>query len=236
MRKITLEEIKLKGACSYGVKYFIDNFKDEVSVEELLKKLYEEKENSYLSWVINNNELDNKDFKLINNGKNNVGYSNTGDWNTGYNNTGSRNTGDSNTGSRNTGDSNTGNRNTGDWNRTNYSTGFFNTEEKNIIAFNKQTSINRSDYIELISKTKIYSMGILINVWVSESEMSDQEKIDNPDFYNKDGYLKCLTQEEISKKRQFIWDKLSENEKENIYKLPNFDKEIFEEIMMIKII
>ena len=27
----------------------------------------------------------------------------------------------------------------------------------------------------------------------------------------------------------------SENEKENIYKLPNFDKEIFEEIMMIKI-
>ena len=71
-----------------------------------------------------------------NTGDSNTGYSNTGDrntgnWNTGYSNTGDSNTGDRNTGYSNTGDSNTGYRNTGNWNTGYWNTGYRNTGDRN---------------------------------------------------------------------------------------------------------
>ena len=171
-----------------------------------------------------------------NTGDMNTGDRNTGDKNTGYRNTGNRNTGDRNTGywntgDRNTGDMNTGGRNTGDrntgyWNKTDYSTGFLCDQESDVLIFNKKTTLKREDAKKLLLNSLI-ELDIQINIWVHDLDMSDEEKIENPNFYVQEGYLKCLSKKEISEKRQEIYNKMSEEEKEKIKNLPNFDAEIF---------
>ena len=80
-------------------------------------------------------------------GDRNTGNCNAGDRNTGYGNAGDRNTGDENAGDRNTGDFNAGNRNTGDGNATSCSSGFFCQEEPNVICFDVDTGMKRSEFI-----------------------------------------------------------------------------------------
>jgi (2Fe-2S) ferredoxin len=93
-----------------------------------------------------------------NTGIRNTGYGNTGDRNTGIRNTGNGNTGDRNTGIRNTGIRNTGDWNTGYWNTGDcntgygnaayYSSGFFCQKEQLVISFDKQTRLNRAEFLQ----------------------------------------------------------------------------------------
>jgi hypothetical protein len=188
---------------------------------------------------------------IVNDGKNctglgNTGSRNTGDWNTGSRNTGSRNTGDWNTGSRNTGDWNTGSRNTGsrntgdwntgsrntgdwntgDWNSTNYSTGFFNSVEQNIFLFNKPTSMSR-DEIHSLKGIQILNWNFENSWWIYSVNMSDDEKKSNPKYETTGGYLKTVDFKTACK---MMWENLSENERQEVMKLPNFDSNIFYEI------
>ena len=164
----------------------------------------------------------------------NTGNCNTGDWNTGNCNTGDWNTGDWNTGNRNTGDWNTGNCNTGDWNTgdfntCNWSTGLFNTEEKTVLIFNKDSGLTwdeiiNQDWYIAIEKNKFK---LTEWIWYTEEEMKD-----SPIRQAIQGYLKQYTFEEACLN---WWDSLSNEAKELIKTIPNFDKEIFKQITGIEV-
>ena len=165
-----------------------------------------------------------------NTGYRNTGDSNTGDRNTGYSNTGDSNTGDRNTGDWNTGYSNTGNRNTGDWNKTDRSAGVFCNEEPKMMMFNKETDMTwkewqNSEAYDILTRVKK-------SVWVWYDDMTDKEREENPSSKTCDGYLK-----EIEKKigTKEWWNNLEMYKKATIIQLPNFDLDIFNDIMELKI-
>ena len=168
-----------------------------------------------------------------NTGHRNTGRRNTGDWNTGRRNTGDcntgrRNTGDWNTGDRNTGDCNTGHRNTGDWNAGDYNTGFFNTQTHDKMnVFDVLTS--REEWNKCNKPDFIY---FSLTEWVSESDMSDEEKADNPSYKTTEGYLKSFDYKEAF---QASYNRASEEDRKKIFNLPNFDADKFLEISGIDV-
>ena len=168
-----------------------------------------------------------------NTGNNNTGDSNTGNRNTGYRNTGNWNTGNWNTGYRNTGDSNTGNSNTGNnntgsWNTCNKETGFFNTQETDTVrVFNNECS--RVVWEEADKPDFIY---FNLTEWVCESDMNSQEKIDHTTFQTTGGYLKVYGYKEAFQKS---WGEAGEEDRAKLFKLPNFDAEVFKEISGIDV-
>jgi len=142
--------------------------------------------------------------------------------NTGYMNTGNSNTGNSNTGYRNTGDMNAGNRNTGNWN-----TGYMNTDSSTIRMFNKDTGLK---FGEIFFPDYWY---FHLTEWVREEDMTDQEKKDHETEYkDTQGYLKVYDYKEAFKAS---WDKATPEDRAKTFKLPNFDKQIFEEISGINV-
>ena len=166
-------------------------------------------------------------------GKGNSGDCNSGDCNSGNRNSGNRNSGDWNSGDCNSGDCNSGNRNSGDWNKTNYATGCFNTEETTIMIFNKPSDMKLCDWRGCNARYILSRMPFDNLVWVDFSGMTDAEKEQNPNAETTGGYLKGkrVTQEQ----KQKWYDALSEDDKNEIKSLPNFDADIFEEITGIDV-
>ena len=115
---------------------------------------------------------------------------------------------------------------TGDWNSTNYSTGFFNSVEQNIFLFNKPTSMSR-DEIHSLKGIQILNWNFENSWWIYSVNMSDDEKKSNPKYETTGGYLKTVDFKTACK---MMWENLSENERQEVMKLPNFDSNIFYEI------
>ena len=174
----------------------------------------------------------------------NTGYYNTGNYNTGDCNTGNRNTGNYNTGNRNTGNYNTGNRNTGYCNTGNYNTGnyntgdrntgLFNTDEPNARLFNKVLNIKMRDI-------DIYRINNILNfinkrdvklVWKYTEDMTVEEKEKYPEHTTTGG---ALMKVKVKVNVQEEWEKVSQDDKDFITSLPNFDKDIFYECTGIKV-
>ena len=180
---------------------------------------------------------------LENTGNCNTGNCNTGNWNTGDRNTGNcntgdwntgdRNTGNWNTGDRNTGDWNTGNRNTGDWNTASYNTGCFNTEEQKIMLFNKPSNMTYREWIDSDARCLLNQIPKDVVEWVYEEYMTDEEKAANPTYETTGGYLKVLDESECG---QIWWDSLTDDKKNIIKSIPNFDAEIFKQCTGIKVV
>ena len=166
-----------------------------------------------------------------NTGNRNIGNWNTGYCNTGHCNTGSRNTGNENTGDRNTGDRNTGDRNTGDWNSTNFSSGIFNSVEQPLYIFNLPTKISRNE-IRNHKGIKILDWNFENSWWIYSENMSDEEKSIHPEHETTGGYLKTVDFKTACK---MMWDKLSDDEKQCVKEIPNFNAEVFKEITGIEI-
>ena len=162
-----------------------------------------------------------------NTGNRNTGNSNTGNWNTGDRNTGNRNTGDCNTGNCNTGD-----WNTGDWNKSSFNTGCFNTEEQKIILFNKPSNMTYREWMDSDAKYLLNQIPKNVVEWVSEEDMTDEEKAAYPTYETTSGYLKVLDE---SKCGQLWWNGLSDCDKQIIKSIPNFDPDIFYECTGIKV-
>ena len=188
-------------------------------------------------WNTGNRNTGNCNAGDYNTGNRNTGDWNTGDWNTGDCNTGDYNTGDWNTGCwntgyYNTGDWNTGDCNTGDWNTSFGSAGCFNTEEQTITMFNKPSNWTLKDWLR--SDARYYLNQIPKNVvdWVYSSDMTDEEKAAHPEHETTGGYLKVLNETECA---QVWWDGVSENVKNTIKSLPNFDGEVFKRCTGIKV-
>ena len=166
-----------------------------------------------------------------NTGNCNTGDWNTGDWNTGDCNTGDCNTGAWNTGDWNTGDWNTGNRNTGDCNTVDFSNGVFCTKEDTIKIFDKESNMTLSEWRESRAR-RIIAWNMETTVWIYQINMTEQEKAQYPSYKTTGGYLKVFTYSEAWKN---LWNSITNEEKQEIINIPNFDKNKFKEITGIEI-
>lgn len=136
-------------------------------------------------------------------------------------NTGLFNTGDYNTGNLNTGDWNTGHYNTGMFNSCNYSNGFFNTKEPTVNIFNVDSGMTTSEFYNSKYYKALISSPFILTEWIEDESKG-----------LIGGYLKKYTFEEACKN---WWNKMSDNDKEIIKSIPNFNAEIFKEITGIEV-
>ena len=166
-------------------------------------------------------------LKMVNMGKANAGLCNSGN-----RNSGNRNSGDWNSGDWNSGNWNSGNRNSGDWNKTNFSSGCFNTKESKILMFNKPSDWTFRDWWNSEARYLLNKIQHNVLEWIWSDDMTDEEKEQHPEYETTGGYLKELDESECG---QIWWDSLSDQEKNVIKSLPNFDAEIFKEITGIDI-
>ena len=137
-----------------------------------------------------------------------------------------------NLGKGNAGLCNSGNRNSGDWNKTNFSNGCFNTEEPKIFLFNKPSDWTYRDWLNSDARYLLNQIPRNVVDWIWLDNMTDEEKEQHPEYEVVGGYLKILDESECG---QLWWDSLSERYKNIIKAMPNFDKEIFEDVTGIKI-
>ncbi len=98
-------------------------------------------------------------------------------------NTGKGNSGKANSGNRNSGYYNSGNDNSGNYNSGNCNSGYFNNDEPFARVFGKETDIK-------VSNVNIPYITLKTTEWISESNMTDDEKKQNPKFFVTQGYLK----------------------------------------------
>lgn len=170
-----------------------------------------------------------------NTGNFNIGYRNTGYFNTGDRNTGVWNTGDWNTGSYNTGDFNTGNCNigncnTGNWNAGNWNTGFFSTRTPCIDLFEKPSGLTYDQVLD-IQGIEVLNLAYKNNWWIYSQDMTDEEKMAHPEHETTGGYLKTIPFKDAC---ALMWQNLSEDEKNMVLAIPNFNADIFYQITGIK--
>ena len=176
-----------------------------------------------------------------NSGKWNSGYCNTGDYNsgdrnsgccnTGYGNTGDYNSGDCNSGHYNMGYLNTGIRNigswnTGDWNAGNCHSGIFNTEKNpKIKMFDNESDWTIDDWRNSSAKEIMDTCPYTYSDFINETDMTDKEKENYPEYKTIGGYVKIF--EASQKDKEEWWNTLLESEKDIIKALPNFNYDKF---------
>lgn len=68
--------------------------------------------------------------------------------------------------------------------------------------------------------------------WIDENNMTDEEKRLHPEYSTTGGFLKYIKEES---KRQEWWNNLSDEDKDAVMSLPNFDEKIFREITGIDV-
>jgi len=164
-----------------------------------------------------------------NSGNYNSGGYNSGDYNSGNCNSGNYNSGDYNSGNWNSGYRNSGNWNSGNWNTTDYSSGCFNTAEQKIFLFNKMSDWTMKDWRNSKARTILYDMMVSPIQKINEKDMTEKEKEEHPEYQTTGFYLKELSLKEIAEERQKCWNELSQEQKDIVMAIPNFDKEIFKE-------
>lgn len=141
------------------------------------------------------------------------------------------NTGKGCSGLRNSGDRNSGNRNSGDWNSGDRNSGCFCTETPTISFFNKPSEWTYEKWVYSNARSILSDIPSEVLEWVYSENMTEQEKKDHPEHTTTGGFLRMLTPSEGA---QAYWDSLSEEEKDCIRELPNFDPVIFEKCTGIK--
>lgn len=137
-----------------------------------------------------------------------------------------------NLGKGNTGLRNSGNWNSGNWNNTNFSNGCFNTEESKIFLFNKPSDWTYHDWLNSDARCILNHMPQNRLKWVNSNDITEEEKKSNLSYKTTGGYLKKI---DAKVDVQNWWDNLSENNKNIVMSLPNFDADIFYECTGIKI-
>ena len=156
-----------------------------------------------------------------NSGDWNSGNWNTGDWNSGNWNSGNRNSGNWNSGNWNSGNRNSGNCNTGDWNTTNFSSGVLCTEEPECLIFDKPSGMTLREWRNTKAACLMNNIRFDITEWVREELMTDTEKAENPQYEILGGYLKEYPEPHYAFAEW--WDALTEDERDIIKAIPNFD-------------
>lgn len=120
------------------------------------------------------------------------------------------------------------NSNSGDYNSGCWNSGCFNsTTPQTILVFNKPC--DRQVWIGAQKPDFIY---FGLTEWISWDDMTAQEKNDHPKAKACKGYLKKYEYQEAWQK---AWDGATEEDKEMLFKLPNFDAKVFKEITGIDV-
>ena len=176
-------------------------------------------------------EILEENIKKGNVGSSNSGYRNSGDCNSGYRNSGDCNSGDCNSGDRNSGYRNSGDRNSGDWNSGDWNSGdrnsgLFNTEKNpKLKIFDKESEWTYEDWMNSKARRIMNTCPYTYSNYISESEMTDNEKENRPEYKTIGGYVKVFIATKEDKKKW--WDDLSEDDKNTVKSLPNFDWDKF---------
>ena len=151
----------------------------------------------------------------------NTGLFNSGNWNSGSYNSGKWNSGDQNSGNWNSGDWNSGNWNSGDWNSgnwnsCNYSNGVFcNQEDKDIRIFNKPSGMSLREFRKSKYYAALCSQPLELTYWDKK-----EQKLKNRSYKEA-----CA----------LWWEAMSDESKQIITEIPNFDPEIFFDITGIDV-
>ena len=166
----------------------------------------------------------------LNSGDRNSGNWNSGNWNSGHRNSGNWNSGHWNSGDLNSGHWNSGDLNSGCGNKCNGSNGVFCTEEDvDIKIFNKPSGMSLRDFYRSKYYKALCSAPFILTDWI---EYTDKEKAEDEDKALIGGHLKTYTMEEAWAN---WWSELTDENKEIIKSIPNFDAEIFKEITGIEV-
>lgn len=173
-----------------------------------------------------------------NSGSFNSGMKNSGNQNRGLSNSGDRNSGDWNSGNKNSGNKNSGNRNSGDrnsgdWNSGNRSGGVFNTKKRpKIKMFDKESPWTYNDWFNSRAREIMESCPNSYSDYIGTYEITDEEKENHKEYKTTGGYVKKYTV--TTKDKQKWWDNLSEEDKNEVKALPNFDEKKFCECVGIE--
>lgn len=106
------------------------------------------------------------------------------------------------------------------------------TEEQKIFMFNKPSDWSYRDWITSDARYLLNQIPKNVVEWICSEDMTDDEKAEYPTHETTGGYLKVLDESESG---QLWWGGLSENQKNIIRSLPNFDPEIFEACTGVKV-
>ena len=140
------------------------------------------------------------------------------------------NTGLFNSGYFNSGNFNSGDCNSGVANKCNYSNGVFcNEDDKNIRIFNKASGMSLKDFYESRYWEAIKNAPFKLTKWI---EYTAEEKAADPQKELVGGYLRTYTMEESWEN---WWNELSDEDRQIIMEIPNFDPEIFKDITGIEV-
>lgn len=144
---------------------------------------------------------------LVNIGKHCIGFKNTGNWNS-------------------------GNCNSGDFNKASFSTGCFNTEYKPLFFFDKPTSMTFIQWRDSQAYMLLKEIDFDATRWIPISHISSEEIHNHPEAETIGGYFKNFDNSDC-----FIrwWHDLTDEEKDVIKAIPNFDADKFFEITGIKV-
>jgi len=71
--------------------------------------------------------------------------------------------------------------------------------------------------------------------WIPEADMTDEEKVEHPEYVTTGGYLKELSIEERTEAAQKWWDSLDADAKQVIKSIPNFNPVKFKQITGIDV-
>jgi hypothetical protein len=153
----------------------------------------------------------------FNSGRYNSGDFNSGDYNSGNFNSGHFNSGNFNSGHSNSGNYNSGDYNSGRYNSTNFSSGLFNTEEQKMLIFDKPSCFTMETWVK--SKFSTLFNNLLPFKWVYDNEKQQR-------------YLKEFTYKEMWRE---WWKTKTNEEKELLKEIPNFDPEKFRHITGIDV-
>jgi hypothetical protein len=196
----------------------------------------------YNSGDYNSGDCNSGDYNSgdCNSGYYNSGYYNSGYYNSGNRNSGNRNSGDCNSGDCNSGNRNSGNRNSGDcnsgyYNSGYYNSGYFNSDTPTVRLFNRDSGLSFTDcrFYRLNAIISNYWKPVL--VWIWSNSMTEDEKKANPSHATTGGFLRKDSEYSYKKSWQNVWNQCSQDEKDLIKSLPNFDAAIFKEITGVEV-
>lgn len=174
---------------------------------------------------------------LFNRGSNNSGKYNIGSGNSGNYNIGNENIGSWNVGGGNSGNYNIGNCNSGDWNIGNNSNGLFNTQPQKIYMFNKPTNLTYEEARQAYkvlgafeSRLKTWLITKYNHPYLSRIELEQHPHYACSAFHDNGSFCSCVDMDKIKEEMNKMYhQRFSQEEKEQILALPNFDAEIFKE-------
>ena len=106
------------------------------------------------------------------------------------------------------------------------------TKEQKIMFFNKPSDWTYLDWLNSDARRLMNKIPKDVVEWIGSRDMTDEEKAEHPTHETTGGFLKVL---DASGRAQSWWDSLTEENKDIIKALPNFDREIFYQCTGIKV-